>query len=210
MSTETSTTMPSAGRRDAVELLLAEAGCRALIEGAPDAAFLVDGGGRLCAVNDRAAALFGYERDAMLGLSLNALLPERSRDAHEAVIARLSPGKRSRMLGSGVTVALLHAEGFEFAVDIAVSGVDIPTGRVTWALVRAIGPEHRAAWRDLGGSAHPVMPLVPICAHCRSVHEADDVWRPLCDAVREYANAIFSHGICPECATHAGRPHQDG
>ncbi|MEZ4268914.1 MAG: PAS domain S-box protein [Myxococcota bacterium] len=194
---------------DPVDLLLAEAGCRALVEAAPDAAVLLDADGRLCAVNERASALFGYARDVMLGLALATLFPERSRDAHDILVARLDARQRPRVLGTGDSVAVLHADGFEFAVDIALSSVQTTSGAITWALIRAVGCDGRPP-RDFGSAcAHPTPALVPICARCRSVCGPDGAWRPLAQCLREHAEAIFSHGICPNCAP-AARQNADG
>lgn len=196
----TEPTRTTARAPDPVDLLLAEAGCRALVEAAPDAAFLLNADGRLCAVNERAATLFGYSREAMIGLALPALFPERSRDAHEAMVARLDARQCPRVLGTGESVAVLHAGGFEFAVDIALSSVQATTGPLTWALVRPVGSSGRPP-REIGSAcAHPTPSLVPICARCRCVCGADGVWRPLVQSLREHADAIFSHGLCPGCS----------
>lgn len=206
MSTEPSHTPRHSAPTDAVDLLLAEAGCRALVEAAPDAAFLLGADGLLCAVNERAATLFGYAREQMLGLPLERLFPERSRDTHQIIVARLDARQSPRLLGSGDTVAVLHAEGFEFAVDIALSSVDAAAGPLTWALVRAVGSEGRAP-RDFGSAcAHPTPALVPICGRCRSVCGSDGAWRPLALALREHRESIFSHGLCPTCAPTVARP----
>jgi PAS domain S-box-containing protein len=205
MPTERSHTTSRAPMADPVDLLLAEAGCRALVEAAPDAAFLLGADGRLCAVNERAAALFGYSREAMLGLALPTLFPERSRDSHEVMVARLDARQCPRVLGTGDTVAVLHAEGFEFAVDIALSSVQATTGPVTWALVRAVGTSGRPPREISSACAHPTPSLVPICGRCRCVCGADGVWRPLAQSMREHADAIFSHGICPDCSPAVSR-----
>lgn len=203
--TQTSRRASRPAASDPVDLLLAEAGCRALVEAAPDAAFLLNADGRLCAVNARAAALFGYSREAMIGLALPTLFPERSRDAYEAMVARLDARQCPRILGKGDCVAVLHAEGFEFAVDIALSSVQATNGPVTWALVRAVDSSGRPPRELEGACAHPTPSLVPICGRCRCVCGTDGVWRPLAQSMSEHANAIFSHGICPDCAPAVNR-----
>lgn len=41
--------------------------------------------------------------------------------------------------------------------------------------------------------------LLPICASCKSIRDADGQWEPLEKYVSERSEATFSHGICPEC-----------
>jgi Response regulators consisting of a CheY-like receiver domain and a winged-helix DNA-binding domain len=42
--------------------------------------------------------------------------------------------------------------------------------------------------------------LLPICANCKSIRDDNDQWNRIEDYVTERSQAIFSHGICPECA----------
>ncbi len=42
--------------------------------------------------------------------------------------------------------------------------------------------------------------ILPICAHCKRIREADDTWVRIETYVEERSTAQFSHGICPECA----------
>ena len=41
--------------------------------------------------------------------------------------------------------------------------------------------------------------ILPICAHCKQVREADDTWVRVETYVEARSSAQFSHGICPEC-----------
>jgi hypothetical protein len=42
--------------------------------------------------------------------------------------------------------------------------------------------------------------VLPICAHCKRIREADDTWVRIETYVEERSRAQFSHGICPDCA----------
>jgi protein-histidine pros-kinase len=50
-----------------------------ILERAPDAMIVADREGRIAWVNARAEELFGYERDEMLGRSVDMLVPDRLR-----------------------------------------------------------------------------------------------------------------------------------
>lgn len=41
--------------------------------------------------------------------------------------------------------------------------------------------------------------LVPICASCKSIRQADGSWVSVERYVEEHSEADFTHGICPEC-----------
>ncbi|MGD0018972.1 MAG: hypothetical protein ABSD62_06920 [Candidatus Limnocylindrales bacterium] len=42
--------------------------------------------------------------------------------------------------------------------------------------------------------------ILPICAHCKRIRDADDTWVRIETYVEERSGAQFSHGICPQCA----------
>lgn len=42
--------------------------------------------------------------------------------------------------------------------------------------------------------------LLPICAQCKKIRDAEGTWQHLEVYIGEHSNARFSHGYCPECA----------
>ena len=42
--------------------------------------------------------------------------------------------------------------------------------------------------------------LLPICASCKRIRDDSGEWNHLEDYIHNHSEAIFSHGICPECA----------
>ncbi|MCB2380801.1 CHASE domain-containing protein [Shewanella sp. SR1] len=65
------------------ELIANEKRFRLVIEASPSALFMVDKAGVITLVNTHAERLFGYARDELLGRSINMLLPDALRDAHQ-------------------------------------------------------------------------------------------------------------------------------
>jgi hypothetical protein len=41
--------------------------------------------------------------------------------------------------------------------------------------------------------------LVAICSHCKSIKDAQGQWHPVEHYLIHHPDAMFSHGICPEC-----------
>ena len=60
---------------------------RGLMESAPDAMVIVNQAGTIVKVNDQAVKTFGYPEEAMVGQSVNMLVPQRGRSAHSEQIA---------------------------------------------------------------------------------------------------------------------------
>jgi len=56
-----------------------------LLETAPDPMLAVDSGGRIRRANSMAVGYFGYPRETLLGMKVDALLPERYRKEHDAL-----------------------------------------------------------------------------------------------------------------------------
>ncbi|MBN2809359.1 MAG: cache domain-containing protein [Deltaproteobacteria bacterium] len=42
--------------------------------------------------------------------------------------------------------------------------------------------------------------FLPICASCKKIRDDDGYWNKLENYISEHSNAVFSHGICPDCA----------
>ena len=41
--------------------------------------------------------------------------------------------------------------------------------------------------------------LLPTCANCKDVRDANDEWHPIERYITERTGASFTHGICPKC-----------
>lgn len=43
--------------------------------------------------------------------------------------------------------------------------------------------------------------LLPICASCKNIRDDMGYWSQIESYISEYSEAVFTHGICPDCAT---------
>jgi DNA-binding response OmpR family regulator len=41
--------------------------------------------------------------------------------------------------------------------------------------------------------------LLPICAYCKKIRDDQNYWQKVEDYISQHTQAVFSHGICPEC-----------
>ncbi len=90
--------------------------------------------------NPAAEALFGYPAIEAVGMSLEALVPERLRDAHRAGLANYASGEEGPLLRADrpVEVPALRRDGEEITVELTLNpleGARVP-GRFVLALIR--------------------------------------------------------------------------
>jgi PAS domain S-box-containing protein len=92
-----------------------------LLEAAPDAILEVDPQGRIVIANTEAERLFQRSRVELVGLPVEALLPERFRGGHVAHRAQYGAQPVRRPMGAGLDLYAVRKDGTEFAVDINLS-----------------------------------------------------------------------------------------
>ncbi len=110
---------------------------------APDAMIVVDRQGRIVLANAQAERLFGYEHDALLQLSLEALLPEPLRHAHRMHRDEYMAGPRVRPMGIGHELMGLKRDGRQFPVEIGLSPISVGDKAMAIASVRDISETRR-------------------------------------------------------------------
>jgi two-component system, sensor histidine kinase and response regulator len=107
-----------------------------IVESLSDGIVIVDSAGLITLVNDRTEAMFGYDREELLGLPVEVLLPARARPVHVGHRDRYAEAPRRRAMGAGLELRGLRHDGTEFAVDIGLRPLATPRGVHTIAVVR--------------------------------------------------------------------------
>jgi PAS domain S-box-containing protein len=111
---------------------------RMLLESAPDSVVIVDSGGRIVLVNSQTENIFKYNRKELLQMDIAALVPERFRAVHEGHRLDYSAHPQVRPMGLGRELHGLRSDGTEFPVEISLSPLDTPDGRLVMSIVRDI------------------------------------------------------------------------
>src|SRR5205085_2523996 len=111
---------------------------RALLEVAPDAMIVVDAQGEIVLINGQTERLFGYQRDELLGKSIDVLVPERFRDGHPAHRQHYLTDPRTRPMAAGLDLCGRRKDGSEFPAEISLAPLVTPNGRMVTAAVRDI------------------------------------------------------------------------
>jgi diguanylate cyclase (GGDEF)-like protein/PAS domain S-box-containing protein len=115
-----------------------------LLASAPGAILVVGDDGRIQLANPRAEAIFGYEPNELVGLSVETLVPDRFRGAHAHHRADYLKDPTSRPMGLGMELAGRRKDGTEFPVEIGLSSLSIPQGRVVTCIISDITERKRA------------------------------------------------------------------
>jgi PAS domain S-box-containing protein len=115
-----------------------------LLELAPDAIVGVDPDGLIVMANSQAEQLFGYEREELLGQTLEILIPDRLRAIHPAHRRRYLENPQPRPMGAGMELAARRKDGTEFPAEISLNSVDTGMGILVAAAIRDITERQRA------------------------------------------------------------------
>lgn len=51
--------------------------------------------------------------------------------------------------------------------------------------------------------------ILPVCMYCKKIRKDDDAWQQMEAYITEHSEALFSHGVCPDCVDEAYRPMKD-
>jgi two-component system sensor histidine kinase/response regulator len=104
------------------ELKLTETWYRGIIEAAPDGMIVVDEGGKIILANVQVERIFGYEPGEIVGMTVDALMPESHREGLEAARLRfMSTGIPGKMLQSGRALTGRRKDGSEFPLELGLS-----------------------------------------------------------------------------------------
>ena len=117
------------------ELRRREASIRALFESGTEAIVAVDRAGQIVLANPRAEAMFGYEREELVGHRLDVLIPARMRQAHEQYRTEYFGRPHTRPLGTGLTLTGRRKDGREFPIEVGLTHVPDEEGGLAMALV---------------------------------------------------------------------------
>ncbi len=115
-----------------------------LFEASPDAIVVTNAEGRITSINSQVERLFGYGRQDLIGQDVEILVPERFRHTHPSHRGAYNAHASVRPMGAGLELFGRRKDGSEFPVDIMLSPMETPEGRVVISVIRDISERRRA------------------------------------------------------------------
>jgi PAS domain S-box-containing protein len=188
-----------------------------VVDAMPDGVVIVDAAGEMVLVNREMERLLGYDREEMLGNTVEMLLPIEIHDAHVAHRRGFRANPHRRSMGAGLDLSAQRKDGSVFPVEISLAPAQVAGEPVVIATVRDVtanrqadedlaaarqrvllAEDHERIARDLhdtviqrlfasGLSLQSVLPTVPDMAKVKIERILDDQD----DAIRELRTAIF-------------------
>ena len=122
----------------AIALNLEEQRFRVSIDAAPVAIIMVDQHGRIQLTNQLAQFTFRSGDGALLGQSLELLVPDQHRHMHAGQLTQFFRNPERRSMGTGRELFARRLDGSEFPAEIALSPVSMANGRYVLAAIQDI------------------------------------------------------------------------
>ena len=186
----------------------------AIVELSEDAIYGKNLEGVIASWNPAAERLFGYRAEEIIGCSVDTLFPLSRQDELLDIVACI---RRGETVGIRETERL-HKSGRIIPVAATISPIKNAAGEVMGAscIARDISQQEQAERERLVAQAEreqllanlqealkqvkSLQGLLPICAFCHKIRNADGSWERLESYISSRTDAAFTHGYCPECA----------
>src|SRR5690349_12680281 len=84
----------------------------------PVAILISDGEGRIVRVNQKTETMFGYQRDELIGQTIETLKPERFRERHVRHRQDYNLAPYTRLMGLGRDLVGRRKNGDEFPIEV--------------------------------------------------------------------------------------------
>jgi PAS domain S-box-containing protein len=147
VTTHRAGTRASAVAAEALAGIPAEQLLRLAVEALPDGMILADRTGTIVMLNTEVERLFGYERDELIGQSVDILVPAASRACHVRQRADFMLNPASRRMGSGRDLFGVRKDGSELPVEVALNPITTRNGVLVLCAIADISERKRAESR---------------------------------------------------------------
>ncbi|HLE24662.1 MAG TPA: PAS domain S-box protein [Thermodesulfobacteriota bacterium] len=117
---------------------------RLIVELAPNAILMVNQKGEIVLVNSQTEKLFGYNREELIGRTVEILVPQRFQTKHSEYRKSFFVNPQARLIGTGRDLFAMRKDGGEFPVEIGLNPVKTEGGVLVLATIVDITERKRA------------------------------------------------------------------
>lgn len=178
----------------------------AIVESNDDAIYGMKMDGTVVSWNRAAERVYGFRAGEIIGRNVSILYPDERLDELIDTMERVKRGDhvghaettRVRKGGRGVPVSVTISPMKNG--DGKISGASVIARDITFRKreeierIKLIGELTEALRR-----AKTLAGLLPICAGCKRIRDDQGYWQQVEAYISEHSDAVFSHGICPDC-----------
>lgn len=111
---------------------------RAIIESALDAIVIVDNKGKIVLINNKTEKLFGYNKEELIGNTIEILIPNRFREKHISQRETYFHKPFKREMGTGLDLYCKRKDGTEFSAEISLNPLQTNEGIWVSSVIRDI------------------------------------------------------------------------
>ncbi len=174
------------------------------VEMAMDGIQITDLDGYIVYSNKAVQEIYGFSFDEFIGKHVNELNADPGVAQDVIIPAIKTTGRWNGEL------MVIHKEGREFPIWLSASMVmgerDQPVAMVgvikDMTRRKEAEKEKEVLISELQEALSKIKTLdglLPICAWCKKIHDDKGYWKKVETYVEEHSDALFTHGICPEC-----------
>lgn len=182
----------------------------AIVESSDDAIYGIKLDGTVVSWNRAAERIYGFRSGEIIGRNVSILYPDERLDE---LIDTMERVKRGDHVGRSET-SRVRKGGRLIPVSVTVSPMKNGDSRISGASVIARDITARKCEEqerikliqeltEALGKAKTLAGLLPICACCKRIRDDHGYWQQVEAYISEHSDAVFTHGICPECFKEA-------
>lgn len=158
--------------------------------------------GSIVHANDRALETYGYAHDEIVTLSIHDLRAEPTRNEIEAQMTAAATS------GTRFETSHRRRDGSTFPVEVSSRRFEVEGRAYLHSLVRDLTASRAANdriaatvmdLREAVANVKVLSGLLPICMHCKKIRDDQGYWQRIEAFIATRTDALFSHGLCPEC-----------
>jgi PAS domain S-box-containing protein len=182
---------------------------RALFEGANDAIFLLKGE-RIIDCNKKTLEMFGCTMEQIIGETLygfSPLLQSVGMASKEKALEKI----RAAFDGDPQFFEWRHCRYNRsvFDTEVSLNRIAFNDETLIQVIVRDVTERKQneeklkqlvLELREALAKVKTLSGFLPICASCKKIRDDEGYWEQIEKYISEHSEAVFSHGICPECA----------